>query len=76
MCNTLLFSVSKAINTVAKVIPAARPIAPATVTATNQMKITLPVSQNLQFVSTPSQQSELLLHSWALGGKGGRPLSS
>jgi hypothetical protein len=37
-------------STVAKVIPASRPIAPATASS-GQVKITLPVSQNVQLVS-------------------------
>ncbi|XP_070185832.1 protein lin-54 homolog isoform X2 [Littorina saxatilis] len=44
-------AISKPINTVAKVIPAARHIAPATSAGTNQVKITLPVSQTLQLSS-------------------------
>ncbi|XP_076459625.1 uncharacterized protein LOC143292867 [Babylonia areolata] len=55
-------AVSKPISTVAKVIPAARPIAPAAAPAPSQVKITLPVSQNVQLV----QQSA---KSVAVGGQ-------
>ncbi|PVD38520.1 hypothetical protein C0Q70_01135 [Pomacea canaliculata] len=45
-------SVTKPLNTIAKLIPATRQIAPATSSQpSNQVKITLPVSQNLQLQS-------------------------
>lgn len=45
-------AVTKPVPTATKVLPTARQIAPATVSsATNQVKITLPVNQSLQLVS-------------------------